>query len=229
MQQASPPPPPPPPPTAAPPPPAPVPPPPVPTPPAPPPSAPTPSEPSPAPPASPAAPVQARTDVPEETPAQAPASGPSAAQTPAAPPSPARRISGWSVTIVADRDYYASVMEMEGPDADGLAFPPYCPERRVPLIGDRIRIGRRSMTRALFPEIDLGVAPGDPGVSHEHALLLAQPDGSWLLVDPGSTNGTTLNGGTTPLDANVPVPVGDGDRIHVGAWTTITLHGEGTR
>jgi hypothetical protein len=54
-------------------------------------------------------------------------------------------------------------------------------------------------------------------------VLLARPGGSWVLVDPGSTNGTCLNGSTATIPFNVEVPVGDGDRIHVGVWTTITL------
>jgi pSer/pThr/pTyr-binding forkhead associated (FHA) protein len=54
-------------------------------------------------------------------------------------------------------------------------------------------------------------------------MLLRQDDGSYVLVDPGSTNGTTLNDDLTPIAVNVPVPVADGDRIHVGAWTTLTL------
>ncbi|MFB4316593.1 FHA domain-containing protein [Actinomadura sp. 21ATH] len=129
----------------------------------------------------------------------------------------------WTAVIGADRGYYDSVIAMGGPDAATIAFPPYCPERRVPLAGGQIRIGRRSVSRGIEPEIDLSVPPEDPGVSHLHAVLLARPDGTWELVDPGSMNGTTLNGGGKPVDVNVPVPVGDGDRIHVGAWTTITL------
>jgi hypothetical protein len=138
---------------------------------------------------------------------------------PRAPPAGA----AWSVAINADRAYYDTVVALGGPDAASIAFPPYCPERRIDLSGEQIRIGRRSASRGVHPEIDLSEPPEDPGVSHMHAVLLAQPDGTWTLVDPGSMNGTTLNGGTKPLDVNVPVPVGDGDRIHVGAWTTITL------
>ncbi|MFC4054839.1 FHA domain-containing protein [Actinomadura syzygii] len=137
------------------------------------------------------------------------------------PPPPAP--SGPSALIAADRAYFDTVVAQMGPDAAGLAFPPYCPERRVPLIGDQVRIGRRSTSRALLPEIDLSAPPEDPGVSHLHAVLLARPDGAWSLVDPGSTNGTTLNDAADPIGVNVPVPVSDGDRIHVGAWTTITL------
>ncbi|MFD0683690.1 FHA domain-containing protein [Actinomadura fibrosa] len=139
------------------------------------------------------------------------------------PPSGAEAPPGWSVLISADRDYYNSVIAQEGPDSASLAFPPYCPDRRLPLVGDQVRIGRRSTSRAILPEIDLSVPPEDPGVSHLHAVLLAQPDGTWVLVDPGSTNGTTVNGGTEPIAVNVPVPLRDGDRVHVGAWTTLTI------
>ncbi|TDC41694.1 FHA domain-containing protein [Actinomadura sp. KC345] len=131
--------------------------------------------------------------------------------------------SGPSALIFADRAYFDTVLAQMGPGAPGLAFPPYTTERRVPLIGDQARIGRRSTSRAILPEIDLSVPPEDPGVSHLHAVLLAQPDGTWNLVDPGSTNGTTVNGGTEPIEVNTPVPMAHGDRIHVGAWTTITL------
>jgi hypothetical protein len=54
-------------------------------------------------------------------------------------------------------------------------------------------------------------------------VLLAQPGGGWAVVDPGSTNGTTLNDDPEPIGNDVAVPVGDGDRIHVGAWTTIIV------
>ncbi|MGP4026191.1 FHA domain-containing protein [Actinomadura sp. 3N407] len=137
--------------------------------------------------------------------------------------SPRLAPAGPSALIAADRAYFDMVIAQMGPDAAALAFPPYSPERRVPLIGDQVRIGRRSTSRAILPEIDLSAPPEDPGVSHLHAVLLAQPDGTWHLVDPGSTNGTTVNGGTEPIEVNTPVPMADGDRIHVGAWTTITL------
>ncbi|WP_030164240.1 FHA domain-containing protein [Spirillospora albida] len=135
----------------------------------------------------------------------------------------------WTAVVTADRDYYDTVMEAGGPDSASLAFPPYAPERRIPLTGSQARIGRRSSSQPTPPEIDLREPPEDPGVSHVHAVLLAKPDGGWTLVDPGSTNRTCLNGSTEPIPLNVEIPVSDGDRIHVGAWTTITLtRGEAT-
>lgn len=148
-----------------------------------------------------------------------------------APPVPAPPVPGavWTAVVRADREYYNTVIAEEGPDSASLAFPPYAPERRVPLAGQQARIGRRSSSQPSPPEIDLREPPEDPGVSHVHAVLLAKPDGTWTLVDPGSTNRTCVNGSTDPIPYNVEVPVSDGDRIHVGAWTTITLtRGEAT-
>ncbi|QKG26060.1 FHA domain-containing protein [Actinomadura verrucosospora] len=139
------------------------------------------------------------------------------------PERPAPRATGWTAVVAADRDYYNAVLAEEGPDSSALSFPPYAPERRIPLAGQQIRIGRRSSAQPAPPEIDLREPPEDPGVSHVHAVLLAKPDGSWTLVDPGSRNRTCLNGSTEPIPLNEEVPVSAGDRIHVGAWTTITL------
>ncbi|MGI5282603.1 FHA domain-containing protein [Nonomuraea polychroma] len=127
----------------------------------------------------------------------------------------------WEAVTAADRSYYEKVIAEGGPDAGAVAFPPYCPERSFGLYGEQVRIGRRSRARNVEPEIDLTGPPEDPGVSHLHAVLLAQPDGSWMLVDPGSSNGTQVNG--KPLKVNVPVKIAPGDRIHVGAWTVITI------
>ena len=60
-------------------------------------------------------------------------------------------------------------------------------------------------------------------MSREHARLLAQPDGSWAVADEGSTNGTYLNGGTEQIPTNQQTPLTDGDRVHLGVWTAITL------
>jgi hypothetical protein len=125
--------------------------------------------------------------------------------------------------VSADRDYFDAVVSDGGPDAASMTFPPYCPERTFPLASDQVRIGRRSASRGLSVEVDLTGPPLDPGVSHLHLLLIRQPDGSWQAVDPGSANGTRINDGTEPIEVNVPVPVSAGDRIHIGAWTTITL------
>ncbi|AZM53291.1 phosphopeptide-binding protein [Streptomyces sp. WAC 01529] len=129
----------------------------------------------------------------------------------------------WTATIGPDREYFMAMMQRSGPEASSLNLPAYSPEQQRPLAGDQISIGRRRHSTGDTPDIDLSVPPEDPGVSHQHAVLVQQPDGSWAVVDQNSTNGTTVNGGEEPIQPFVPVPLQDGDKVHVGAWTTITL------
>ncbi|WP_455360060.1 FHA domain-containing protein [Streptomyces sp. SYSU K21746] len=130
---------------------------------------------------------------------------------------------GWTATIAPDREYFMAMMQRSGPDAAGLNLPAYSPEQHLPLSGNQITIGRRRHSTGESPDIDLSVPPEDPGVSHQHAVLVQQPDSTWAVVDQNSTNGTTINGGEDPIQPYVPVPLQDGDRVHVGAWTTITV------
>jgi hypothetical protein len=124
---------------------------------------------------------------------------------------------GWVAVVTADHEYY------ERTDAGDIEFPADCPERRVPLMAEGATIGRRSGSRAITPDIDLAGPPEDIGVSHEHATLTRDPDGAWRLTDRGSTNGTFHNDNEAPIAPGDPIVLGDGDRIHLGAWTTITL------
>lgn len=168
-------------------------------------------------PAKPAAPTEA---VPSSVPSS------SVPSVPAVPPVPAIRMPdavSWTATVTADRAYYDSVMAVDGPDAAGIAFPPYCPDRHFPLQGEQVSIGRQSRSRGIRPDIDLLGPPEDPGVSHLHALLISQPDGTWSIVDLDSANGTLLNDEPNPMRPNVPRPLTDGDRVYIGAWTRITL------
>ncbi len=113
------------------------------------------------------------------------------------------------------------VMPSAGPDAASIQFPAYCPERRFRLTGREMRIGRRSTSRGLEPEIDLTGPPADPGISHLHAVLTAAPEGGWSVMDPGSSNGTQVNG--SEIAVGVPVPLHDGDRIGLGGWTVVCI------
>ncbi|WP_103530590.1 FHA domain-containing protein [Streptomyces sp. SM11] len=129
----------------------------------------------------------------------------------------------WTAVIAPDRAYFLAMMQRSGPEATGLNLPAYSPEQRLPLSGSQITIGRRRHSTGESPDVDLSVPPEDPGVSHQHAVLVRQPDGSWAVVDQNSTNGTTLNCAEDPIQPYVPVPLQDGDQVHVGAWTTITV------
>ena len=127
----------------------------------------------------------------------------------------------WAAVVSADRDYYDEIQSLGGPDAAGIVFPAYVPQRRFPLTAEEVRIGRHSTTSGIDPEIDLSVPPADPGVSRLHAVLLRSPDGSYSVVDPGSANGTAVNG--TEIPQGQAVPLREGDRIHLGAWTELRV------
>ncbi|MEV4437208.1 FHA domain-containing protein [Streptomyces sp. NPDC049585] len=143
-------------------------------------------------------------------------------ETPGHQPEP-EQPAGWVAVVAPDREYFLSMMNRSGPEAAGLNLPAYSPELRFPLDGGQITIGRRRHSTGESPDIDLSRPPEDPGVSHQHAMLVQQPDGSWAVVDQDSTNGTTINGSEDPIQPYVPVPLREGDRVHVGAWTTITV------
>ncbi|MFI9061434.1 FHA domain-containing protein [Streptomyces sp. NPDC053429] len=144
-------------------------------------------------------------------------------QQPQQPSFPPQGGGSWSATIGPDRSYFMAMMQRSGPEAAGLNLPAYSPEQHLPLSGGQVTIGRRRASTGESPDIDLSVPPEDPGVSHQHAVLVQQPDGSWAVVDQNSTNGTTINGGEEAIQPYVPIPLADGDRVHVGAWTTITV------
>ncbi len=79
-------------------------------------------------------------------------------------------------------------------------------------------IGRRSQPRGVYPEVALDF---DSAVSHRHALLNRLSDGTFVLRDIGSTNGTYLNG--VELTPMVDVPIKDGDEVTLGHWTRIKV------
>jgi pSer/pThr/pTyr-binding forkhead associated (FHA) protein len=141
---------------------------------------------------------------------------------PAAPSSFPYSQATWSAVIGADRAYYDRVQEVTGTRGAAVAFPGDGTGRRFQLRGSQMRIGRRSASRGLAPEIDLSGPPADPGISRLHAVLIATPAGHWAVLDPGSANGTLVNGAEIAIGQQVRLQ--DGDRINLGAWTAITVH-----
>ena len=137
---------------------------------------------------------------------------------PALPPAPRAT---WTAVVTADRGYYDQMQISRTLTGPSVSFPSYNNERRFTLTGNQMRIGRRSAARGLEPEIDLAGPPADPGVSRLHAVLIAGPDGTWGVLDPGSANGTLLNG--REIAVGDLIPLRDGDRINLGAWTAITV------
>ena len=145
-----------------------------------------------------------------------------AAGTGAHPPTQHRRSHGRQSSS-ADREFYNRVLARGGPDT--VEFPEFFPERRITLRGSNALIGRRNPGQGVEPEIDLGIHPVDRGVSTQHAVIRIRGSGL-TITDLGSTNGTSLNASDSLLGNGEETPLADGDRIHVGAWTTITIvHG----
>ncbi|WP_433803236.1 FHA domain-containing protein [Actinomycetospora sp. CA-084318] len=141
------------------------------------------------------------------------------------PPHPPSGTAPWTVTVEADRRYYETVVAREGPDIAAVTFPTYYPRAELALGGAEVRIGRRRVNGTTPPpQIDLAGPPLDPGVSHLHAVLLPLPDADgWSVLDPGSTNGTTINYADDPIALDTVVPLRAGDRVHVGAFTTLVI------
>ena len=127
-----------------------------------------------------------------------------------------------SLVVDADRGYYDAQVERGDIIEAEFPYPKYPHERRFTFTEGPVRIGRASSSRGLAPEIDLTGPPLDPAVSHLHAQLLRHEEG-WVVVDLGSANGTRLNDADEPLEAETEIPVKQGDRIHLGVWTTITV------
>ena len=123
----------------------------------------------------------------------------------------------WEVSVWADRSYFDRM------EAEGIEFPDSAPDRTFQLTAEVVSIGRSSPARGIRPEIDLSSPPIDTGISHEHALLVRHGRSGWAVVDPGSANGVFLNESTDTLPLNKITSLADGDRIHLGAWTTITV------
>jgi hypothetical protein len=178
------------------------------------------------PPGVPAAPFGAPTSAP-------PATGTGGFSMPDAQPSdlasnyapPGQSATRWGVAVTADQGYFNKVAASDG--ASQLQYPSFAKPRRFPLDKPDLTIGRYSAKRGITPDIDLSGDVADPGVSAQHAKLFAKPDGSWTIMDVGSSNGTFLNGNDEPLAPNVEFPVGDGTYINIGAWTRLTVHYEG--
>ena len=141
---------------------------------------------------------------------------------PALPPQPANEAVPvvWTAVVAADREFYERVLAREGPDT--VEFPAFFPERRITLQSNTALIGRHNRDQGVQPEIDLGIHPADRGVSSQHAVLRIR-DSGLTVTDLGSTNGTSLNDSDDLLENGEETPLADGDRLHVGAWTTIRI------
>ncbi|HVW85677.1 MAG TPA: FHA domain-containing protein, partial [Bryobacteraceae bacterium] len=115
----------------------------------------------------------------------------------------------WEIEITVDPTLKAA----ESPDPPA-SFAPI----QLRVAAESSLIGRRSDKRGILPEIALDF---DDAVSHRHALLNRAPDGSLVLRDVGSANGTRLN--DAELEPLTDMPLKDGDQFTVGHWTRIRV------
>jgi len=88
----------------------------------------------------------------------------------------------------------------------------------IPLEQSINLIGRNSPARAIHPEIAIDF---DDAVSHRHALLTRQADGSLILRDIGSSNGTIFKG--VELTPMTDITLENGDEFTLGHWTKIAV------
>jgi pSer/pThr/pTyr-binding forkhead associated (FHA) protein len=123
--------------------------------------------------------------------------------------------------VAADRVHFDTTAPASDSDADKIKFPDNPVELRLALTGTEVRIGRRSASKNIKPEIDLTGNPTDPGVSRLHAVLRKGPDHTWTVSDAGSPNGVLVNG--TEVPPGEAMQLHHGDRIHLGFWTVITI------
>lgn len=102
---------------------------------------------------------------------------------------------------------------------EGSPEPPAFAPLTFPLEQPSTLIGRTSDARAIYPDLALDL---DDAISHRHAVIHRQPDGTLILRDIGSTNGTFLNG--IELAPMTDALLKDGDEITLGHWTKLIVN-----
>ena len=142
-----------------------------------------------------------------------PTHAPAASPMPASPGKVAAR-----ATVAIDEVFYGQM------DPDGqLTFPDPIPDPVEINLASVVLVGRNSQSRGVFPEIGVDALNGDSAVSHRHAILRQREDGTWVVSDLDSTNGTYLDGAIDPIAPNTEFVVAAGSVINVGAWTSIII------
>ncbi len=126
----------------------------------------------------------------------------------------------WVVVVEVDPVWFT----LKGSLAD-QACPP-ASSSTVALTQKTALIGRSSQSRDIHPEVALD---GDTGVSRRHAQFVRDGD-DLVVIDLSSTNGTyVVAAGSDPTDetpaveAGLSIPLHDGDRVYLGAWSRLTV------
>jgi hypothetical protein len=98
-----------------------------------------------------------------------------------------------------------AILVIERGDAPGTEFR---------LVNDESTIGRWDADNGVFPDVDLDAFDSDAKVSRRHARI-KRDNGTYIIEDLGSTNGTYVNRGRRLLPGNTEV-LNDGDEVIVG-------------
>lgn len=123
----------------------------------------------------------------------------------------------WLLVVEVDTD------DDQRPRPDGVDLPHDRLPTVIALEDHDVLVGRSSTTREHRPDVDLSGPLADPAVSHRHLRLHRCSDGGYEVIDLGSTNGTLLRGASRPMEPGRPVKLADGDRLQIGAWTTLAI------
>lgn len=115
-----------------------------------------------------------------------------------------------NIVISVDKNRYAQ-------NSDVSNIKPDSADRVFPLDLDENLVGRRSVTKNIYPEIEIN----DPGVSHRQLKFIKQPDGTFAVLELGSANGTEYNG--AQLEPGIAVPIKAGDVFAIGLWTVFKV------
>ena len=124
---------------------------------------------------------------------------------------------GWELVIVADRHYFDRVIAQEASTSRSDVA-----AARLAL--ERGRAARRARPSGAEARRRAPRSRGRPTTRRCRGCtrcIARRADGSYAIEDVGSTNGTEVNGRALP--SHDPVTLADGDRIQLGAWTTMTV------
>ena len=131
---------------------------------------------------------------------------------PAAPPP-------LGLVLGADRGHWERMVGEGDPP-----FPVAVPALSFELTGDRLVLGRVRAGAAVDVDLALTGSAADPAVSHNQCVF-EREGATWTVRDLDSANGTWINDADEPLADGVTHPLAPGDRILMGAWTSLTVQG----
>ena len=122
-----------------------------------------------------------------------------------------------SLVLGAERTHWDRMVGSGEP-----AFPTEAPTLTFVLDGEAATLGRIRSGAPVDVDLALTGATADPAVSHNQCEF-RRDGGAWTVRDLDSANGTWVNDATTPLASGVTHTLADGDRLFVGAWTSLTV------